>query len=49
MTEASAEDEGYVTHPRDWRQLWRRWGIDEGPKEYTTTTETSKEEDEHKD
>ena len=49
MTEASVEDEGYVTGPRDRRQLRRRRGLDDGPKESTTKLEASKEEDEHKD
>ena len=43
MTEASEEDEGYVTRLRDWRQQRRRRGIDDGPKEYTTMIEASKE------
>ena len=49
MREPSAEDEGYVTCPRDQRQRRRWWGLDDGPGEYTTTTVALKEEDEHKD
>ena len=38
-----------MTRPRDWRQQ-RRWrGLNNGPKESTTTTEASAEEYEHKD
>ena len=49
MTEASSEDEGYVTRPRDWRQIRRQKGIDNGPNESTTTTEVPKKEYKHKD
>ena len=49
MTDASSEDEGYVTRPRDQRQQQRRRGLDDGSKEYTKTTEAPKEEYEHKD
>ena len=49
MTKALAEDDRYVIRPRDLRQKWRRWGLDDRPKESTTTTEALKEEDEHKD
>ena len=49
MTEALEEDEGYVTCVRDRRQRRRQRGIDNGPKESTTTTEALEEEDEHKD
>ena len=45
---ASAEDEGYMTRPRDLIQQRRWWGIDYGPKGSTTTTDAMKEEDEHK-
>ena len=49
MTKASAEDEGYVMRPRDWRQQRRRRGLYDGPKEIITTAEALKEEDEHED
>ena len=48
-TEASAEEEEYTTHPKDWRQRRRRWGLEKSTEEYTTATEASVEEDEHKD
>ena len=49
MIEASSEDEEYTTRPKDWRQQRRQRWLDDGPKEYTTTTEASAEEDKHKD
>ena len=48
-TEALAEDEEYMTRPRDRRQQRRRQGIDNGPEESTTMTEASAEEYEHED
>ena len=49
MTEALEENEGYATCQRDWRQLWKRQGIDDVPEDSTTTMEAEEEEDEHKD
>ena len=37
--EASAEDTEYTTRTKDCRQQWRKQGIDDGTKEFTTTTE----------
>ena len=47
--EASAEDKGYTTRPRDRRQRQRRQGLDNGSKGSTTTMEVLVEEDEHED
>ena len=49
MAEASSEYEEYTTCPKDQRQKRRRRGIYDGPYEYTMTTETSAEGDEHED
>ena len=49
MTEALEENEGYATCQRDWRQLWKRQGIDDVPEDSTTMMEAEEEEDEHED
>ena len=44
ITEASTEDEEYVTRPRELRKRRRRRGLDDSPEEYTTATEAPEEE-----
>ena len=48
-TEVLADDEEYMTRPRDHIQQRRQLGLDDGPKVYRTTMEASAENDQHKD
>ena len=49
MPEALAEDKRYMTCWSNWRQLWGKRGLDNGPKESMTMTEASNKEYENED
>ena len=48
-TETLAEDKEYLVRPKDLRQQRIQQGLDDGPKESTTTTEASAQKYEHGD